>query len=76
MPHLAVFERIRLVDLYNNLQTHTENKFKVLSMMAEAKYGIRISAKRARDVIDKWFCRFNLGDRHKANKQKLFIKKY
>ena len=47
MPHLAVFERIRLVDLYNYLQTHTENKFKVLSMMAEAKYGIRISAKRA-----------------------------
>ena len=46
MPHLAVFYRIRLVDLYN-LQTHTENKFKVLSMMAEAKYGIRISAKRA-----------------------------
>ena len=46
MPHLAVFERIR-VDLYNYLQTHTENKFKVLSMMAEAKYGIRISAKRA-----------------------------
>ena len=26
MPHLAAFERIRLVDLYNYLQTHTENK--------------------------------------------------
>ena len=47
MLHLAVFDRIRLVDLYDYLQTHTENKFKVLSMMTEAKYGIRISAKRA-----------------------------
>ena len=51
MPHLAVFERIRLVDLYNYLQTHTENKFKVLSMMVEAKYGIRISAKRADNKV-------------------------
>ena len=47
MPHLTVFERIRLVDLYNYIQTHTENKFKVLSMMVEDKYGNRISAKRS-----------------------------
>ena len=53
MPHLAVFERIRFVDLYNYLQTHRENKFKVLSMMVEAKYGIRVSAKRADKSINK-----------------------
>ena len=42
MPHLTTFERIRIVNLYNELPYNTKNKYAITSQYAANKYVIFI----------------------------------
>ena len=50
MPHLTTFERIRVIDLFNNLPVETKCKFEV----AFEKYKIKIFDKSVRNIVKKW----------------------
>ena len=42
MGHLTLFERIRVIKLYNNLEVGCKYKYKVISALAKSNYGIEI----------------------------------
>jgi hypothetical protein len=48
MGRLTLFERIRIVKLYNDLEVGHKNKYTVISNLALSNYGIELSAKRVR----------------------------
>ena len=51
MPRLTIFERIRIVNRFNELPYNTKNKYAIISQNAENKYGIFISARAISDLI-------------------------
>ena len=58
--------------MYNQLPTEIEFKFRVLSQQVFNKFGIIISEREARNLVQKWETR-NYGDKPKPNKQKMLI---
>ena len=54
MGHLTLFERIRVIKLYNNLEVGCKYKYKVISALAKSNYGIEISDKGAYGIVKKW----------------------
>jgi hypothetical protein len=73
MGHLTLFERIRVIKLYNNLEVGCKNKYKVISALAKSNYGIEISDKGAYGIVKKWHSTQRLADRLRANKAKRLI---
>ena len=73
MPHLTTFERIRVIDLFNNLPVETKCKFEVVAHQAFEKYKIKICDKSVRNLVKKWKETGNVGDKPRPNKQKLLI---
>ena len=58
--------------MYNQLPTEIEFKFRVLSQQVFNKFGIIISEREARNLVQKWGTR-NYGDKLKPNKKKMVI---
>ena len=63
MGHLTLFERIRVIKLYNNLEVGCKYKYKVISALAKSNYGIEISDKGAYGIVKKWQSTQRLADR-------------
>ena len=53
MPRLTIFERIRIVNLFNELPHSTKKKYIITSQNAVNKYGIFISDDGIRDLMEK-----------------------
>jgi hypothetical protein len=73
MGHLTLFERIRVIKLYNNLKVGCKYKYKVISSLAKSNYGIEISDKGAYGIGKKWQSTQRLADRLRANKANRLI---
>jgi hypothetical protein len=73
MGHLTIFERIRVIKLYNNLEVGCKYKYKVISDLAKSNYGIEISDKGAYGLVKKRNSSQRLADRPCANKAKRLI---
>ncbi len=54
MGRLSLFERIRIIKLYNDLEIGCKNKFKLISFLAHNKYGIEISNRGVINIVNKW----------------------
>jgi hypothetical protein len=54
MDHLTLFERIRVIHLFNQLKIGCKNKYKHVSNLAKSKYGIEISRMGVRSLVEKW----------------------
>lgn len=73
MGRLTIFERGRVIKLFNDLEVGCKYKFKVIAFLAKNKYGIDISDRRVRDIVDKWTRTKRLADVIRTNKSKLLI---
>jgi transposase len=74
MCHISLFERMRIISLFNQLEIGCRNKYKVVSDLAKNNFGISISAKTVKRWIDRWNKTNKLADRPRYNKRKLLIK--
>ena len=54
MGHLALIERVRVIKIYNMLEVGCKYKYQVISRIAKSNYGIDISARGVRSLVDKW----------------------
>ncbi len=54
MGHINLFERMRIISLFNQLEIGCRNKYKVVSDLAKNNFGIIISAKTVKRWIDRW----------------------
>ncbi len=54
MGHISLFERMRIISLFNQLEIGCRNKYKVVSDLAKNNFGIIISAKTVKRSIDRW----------------------
>jgi hypothetical protein len=55
MDHISLFERMRIISLFNQLEIGCRNKYKVVSDWAKNNFGISISAKTVKRWIDSYF---------------------
>ena len=53
MGHLSTFERMKVIEIFNELQQPGIKKFEKVSQLAKKK-GIEISSRRVRDIVEKW----------------------
>jgi hypothetical protein len=68
MGRLTIFERGRV--MFNDLEVGCKYKFKVIAFLAQSKYGIDISDRGVRDIVDKWTRTKRLADLLRTNKSK------
>ena len=73
MGHISLFERMRIISLFNQLEIGCRNKYKVVSDLAKNNFGIIISAKTVKRWIDRWMKTNNSYDRPRDNRAKLLI---
>ena len=73
MGHISLFERMRIISLFNQLEIGCRNKYKVVSDLANNNFGIIISAKTVKRWIDRWTKTNKLADRPRDNRAKLLI---
>ena len=73
MGRLSVFERIRVIHLFNELEIGCKNKYKHVSNLVQSKYGIEISGKGVKRWVDKWLKDKKLAEQLRSNKAKLLI---
>ena len=73
MGHISLFERMRIISLFNQLEIGCRNKYKVVSDLAKNNFGIIISAKTVKRWIDRWMKTNNSVDRPRDNRAKLLI---
>ncbi len=73
MGRLSLFERIRIIKLYNDLELGCKYKFKLLSFLAQSKYAIEISDRGVRNIVNKWRRSETLADQIRHNRSKLMI---
>ena len=71
MGRLTLFERIRVVKLFNELEMGCKNKFRLISFLAQSKYGIEISEKGAREIIKTWHQNQRFADKVRTNQSQL-----
>ena len=53
MPRLTIFERIWIVNLFNELPYNTKNKYSITSQNTKNKYGIFIQTRGISNLIEK-----------------------
>jgi hypothetical protein len=70
MGHISLFERMRIISLFNQLEIGCRNKYKVVSDLVKNNFGIIISAKTVKRWIDRW-TKTNKADRPRDNRAKL-----
>ena len=75
MPHLTLFERIRIVKLFNDLPYGIRAKYDRISKQDKDRYRIQISESGVRRLINKWHNTETLADRPRENKSKCLISK-
>ena len=75
MPHLTLFERIKIVKLFNDLPYGIRAKYERISKQAKDRYSIQISESGVRRLINKWHNTETLADRPRENKSKCLISK-
>ena len=75
MPHLTLFERIRIVKLFNDLLYGIREKYERISKQAKDRYSIQISESGIRRLINKQHNTETLADRPGENKSKCLISK-
>ncbi len=73
MGHISLFERMRIISLFNQLEIGCRNKYKVVSDLANNNFGIIISAKTVKRWIDRWAKTNKLADRPRDNRAKQLI---
>ena len=73
MGHISLFERMRIISLFNQLEIGCRNKYKVVSDLAKNNFGIIISAKTVKRWIDRWMKTSKSVDRPRDNRAKLLI---
>ena len=73
MGHLTLFERIRVIHLFNQLEIGCKNKYKHVSNLAKSKYGIEISGMGVRSLVGKWLNNKKLANKPRSNKDKFLI---
>jgi hypothetical protein len=73
MGRLTLFERIRVINLFNQLEIGCKNKYKHVSNLANSKLGIEISGLGVRRLVEKWLNNRKLADKLRSNKDKLLI---
>ena len=73
MGHTSLFERMRIISLFNQIELGCKNKYKVVSEVAKNNFGILISSKSVKALVDKWIKNNKLADRRRANKDKRLI---
>jgi hypothetical protein len=73
MGHLTLFERIRVIHLFNQLEIGCKNKYKHVSYLSKSKYGIEISGMGVRSLVEKWLNNKKYADKPRSNKDKLLI---
>ena len=77
MGHISLFERMRIISLFNQLEIGCRNKYKVVSDLANNNnFGIIISAKTVKRWIDRWTKTNKLADRPRDNRAKLIIEPF
>jgi hypothetical protein len=52
MGRLALIERIRVIKIYNRLEVGCKYKYQVISRIAKSNFGIEISARGVRSLVD------------------------
>ena len=73
MPRLTIIERIRVVKLFNDLPYGSKSKFVRTSLNAKNNYGIFISERGVRQIINKWDRTKSVADLPRNNKFKCLI---
>jgi hypothetical protein len=73
MGHLALIERLRVIKIYNMLEVGCKYKYQVISRIAKSNYGIDISARGVRSLVDKWLKSKRLADQSRDNRDKILI---
>ena len=73
MPRLTIIERIRVVKLFNDLPYGSKSKFARTSLNAKNNYGIFISERGVRQIINKWDQTKSVADLPRNNKFKCLI---
>ena len=71
--YTSLFERMRIISLFNQLEIGCKNKYNVVSELAKNNLGLFISSKSVKRLVDKWFKTNKLADRRRANKDKRLI---
>ena len=54
MVHTSLFERMKIISLFNQLELGCRNKYKVVSELAKNNFGIIISARTVKRYVDRW----------------------
>jgi hypothetical protein len=73
MGRLALIERIRVIKIYNRLQVVCNYKYQVISRIAKNNYGIEISARGVRSLLDNWLKTKRLADHLLDDRAKILI---
>jgi hypothetical protein len=70
MPHLSLFDRIKVIHLFTKLKNGVKDKYFVVSREALNTYKIKISESGVRRLVKKWQTTNKLADRPKTNSPK------
>ena len=74
MPHLSLFDRIKVINLFTKLKNGVKDKYFVVSREAFNTYSIKISESGVRRLVNK-LPDNKLADRPKTNSSKCVISK-
>ena len=75
MPHLSLFDRVKIVYLFNKISNGVRDKYSFISNQAKTIYQISISESGVRRLIKKWKNTNQVADRLKTNVSKCLISK-
>ena len=75
MPHLSLFDRVKIVYLFNKINNGVRDKYSFISNQAKTIYQISISESGVRRLIKKWKNTNQVADRLKTNVSKCLISK-
>ena len=75
MPHLSLFDRVKIVYLFNKISNGVRDKYSFISNQAKTIYQISISESGVKRLIKKWKNTNQVADRLKTNVSKCLISK-
>jgi len=75
MPHLSLFDRIKVINKFNRLPNGTRSKYCSVSWQVKTLYQNCISESDVRRLVEKWKNTNQLSDRPKLNVSKCVISK-
>jgi hypothetical protein len=73
MPHLSLFDRVKIVYLFNKISNGVRDKYAFISNQTKTIYQISISESGVRRLIKKWKNTNQVADRLKTNVSKCLI---